>query len=337
MNLYKVCMTPILGLDIGGANLKAAHSDRTARTVPFALWKHPDQLADEIARLMAAMPSHRSIAATMTGELCDCFATKRDGVLAILRSIRAASSNLPIHVWSIQGRFLRFDHAMEDPTSVAAANWLALAHFVAQLFPQDTILLIDSGSTTTDLVSINRGVVEARALTDPGRLASGELVYTGLRRTPLCAVLGMSVAAEFFATMLDAYLFLGLIPEDAHDCDTADGRPATRACAHARLARLRCAEVEAFREAEARHLAIQAVTVQQGHIQQAVNRVLAGRRSPSRIVLSGSGEILGRGVVEREPAWSGLPVTSLRTVLGPALSEAACAYALAILAQEEGE
>ena len=32
----------ILGLDIGGANLKAAHTDGTARSVAFPLWKHPE-------------------------------------------------------------------------------------------------------------------------------------------------------------------------------------------------------------------------------------------------------------------------------------------------------
>jgi len=36
-------------------------------------------------------------------------------------------------------------------------------------------------------------------------MRTGELVYTGIRRTPICAVLNRDVAAELFATMLDAY------------------------------------------------------------------------------------------------------------------------------------
>ena len=44
--------------------------------------------------------------------------------------------------------------------------------------------------------------------------------------------------AELFATTLDAYLVLDQVPEDAEDRDTADGRPATRPCAHARLSRM---------------------------------------------------------------------------------------------------
>src|SRR5947209_944518 len=80
---------PILGLDIGGANLKAAHTSGVARTIPFALWKHPEGLAAELARLRAGMPPHDFLAITMTGELCDCFPTRRAGVAAILQSALA--------------------------------------------------------------------------------------------------------------------------------------------------------------------------------------------------------------------------------------------------------
>ena len=34
-----------LALDIGGANIKAAHSREQSRTLPFELWKRPDDLA----------------------------------------------------------------------------------------------------------------------------------------------------------------------------------------------------------------------------------------------------------------------------------------------------
>src|ERR1051325_194369 len=245
----------VLGLDIGGANLKAAHTNGAARTVPFALWKHPDQLGPELTRLCAAMPPHEHLAVTMTGELCDCFVSKREGVRRILLHVRGAISRLPIRVWTTFGRFIYLEEALDAPLRVAAANWLALAHHVGREFSSETVLLIDTGSTTTDIVFINRGIPEPHGLTDPGRLASGELGFTGPAGTPICAVLGMDVAAEFFATMLDAYLMLGLVQENPHDCDTADGRPATCAFAHARLARMRCADAEMFSAQEVRDLA----------------------------------------------------------------------------------
>ena len=69
--------------------------------------------------------------------------------------------------------------------------------------------------------------------TDMERLLSGELVYNGARRTPLCAIAPTAplrggecpLAAELFATSRDLYLLTGDTPESADDRDTADGRP----------------------------------------------------------------------------------------------------------------
>lgn len=323
---YNVLMTTaVLGLDIGGANLKAAHTDGTARSVAFPLWKHPDRLAAELATLCEAMPAHDCLAVTMTGELCDCFATRRDGVQAILRSVQAVAT-APLRVWTIDGLFVGVEEASAD-LRCAAANWLALAHLVARRFAAERLLLIDTGSTTTDIVYLNRGIPEPRGLTDIQRLQTGELVYTGVRRTPICAVLGMAVAAEFFATMQDAYVFLGRLPEDAADRDTADGRPLTRTAAHARLARLRCADVETFPATEVESLAGSAVIAQQAEVARAARLVLSGRSHIDRVIVAGSGEVVGKAVAEQ----LGRPATSLADLVGPALSEAACAFAVATL------
>ena len=131
--------------------------------------------------------------------------------------------------------------------------------------------------------------------------------------------------------MLDAYVFLGLAPENPDDRDTADGRPMTRIAARARLARMRCADPEDFSEAEASSLAEDAVRAQRLAVVQACGRVLAERPDVRRIVLSGSGEIVGRAVAQR---W-GKPVTFVAQLLGPGVSEAACAYAVATLAAQE--
>lgn len=320
----------ILGLDIGGANLKAAHTSGVARTVAFPLWKQPERLSDELAMLCAAMPIFERLAVTMTGELCDCFASKREGVHSILHSLGSIYDKTQIRVWCTQGRFLSFDEAMQHPHDVAAANWLALAHLIAQRFPAEAVLLVDAGSTTTDITFLSGGAPEPRGLTDPARLASGELVYTGVRRTPVCAVLGMEVAAEFFATMQDAYLMLGLMAENTEDRDTADGRPATRAFAHARLARMRCADAETFSEEDAVNLAAHAIGMQRQAIRRAAQRVLADRPAVQRIVVAGSGEILARS-----GGWPDARVTSLADLLGPNISEAACAHAVVTLAAQE--
>jgi probable H4MPT-linked C1 transfer pathway protein len=166
--------------------------------------------------------------------------------------------------------------------SIASANWLAQAHFVARQFAKDNVLLMDIGSTTTDLIFLEQGRPKVRGRTDAVRLVSGELVYTGCRRTPICAVLGMEVVAEVFATMLDAYLCLDHVRDDAADCDTADGRPATREFAHARLARMRCTDAHLFSDAEARSLAQKAIHTQWDAIAHAVRLVASSSPAPAR-------------------------------------------------------
>jgi len=48
--------------------------------------------------------------------------------------------------------------------------------------------------------------------------------------------------AEVFATTRDVYLWLGDLPEQPDDRDTADGRPATRDAQATGLARIVCAD-----------------------------------------------------------------------------------------------
>ena len=48
--------TSWLALDIGGANLKAAHTSGATRSLPFALWKQPERLADALRCLGRPCP-----------------------------------------------------------------------------------------------------------------------------------------------------------------------------------------------------------------------------------------------------------------------------------------
>jgi probable H4MPT-linked C1 transfer pathway protein len=199
----------VIGLDVGGANLKAAHLDGGVRNRAFALWRNPAGLAAALRDLFAELPAAGRVALTMTGELCDCFATRRDGVRHILSAVESVVGRVPLQVWRTDGRFCDADAARADPLQVAAGNWLALATYAGRFVPRGAALLLDVGSTTTDIVPLWNGQPTPHDRDDPGRLRSGELVYTGVRRTPLCALLAGEGAAEVFATTLDAYLLQG--------------------------------------------------------------------------------------------------------------------------------
>ena len=83
---------------------------------------------------------------------------------------------------------------------------------------------MDIGSTTTDLIAFKDARVLSHSRTDAQRLATGELVYQGVVRTPLCALAQRidwrgtphNVMNEFFATTADVYRLTGEL-DPAHD------------------------------------------------------------------------------------------------------------------------
>ncbi len=336
-NIARMASTcAVVGLDIGGANLKAAHSDGPAITSPFPLWKNPAGLSAALRQLLSAMPSADILAVTMTGELCDCFASKHAGVQAILAATKHVAGSLPVRVWRSDGRFSSTDAAGDDALLTASANWSALATFAGRFAPVGPAILIDIGSTTTDLIPLFGGRPVPTGRTDTERMHSGELVYTGIRRTPLCAILGRIVAAELFATTLDAWLLRGSIAEDASDCHTADGQPATRAAAHLRLARMLCGDLSTTTASERLHLAQVCELQQTNAVASALQGVVSSLAGPIQtIILAGEGEFLAKLAVERLGGMPTAARVSLADRLGPARSQAACAYAVAVLAAEE--
>ncbi len=330
----------VVGLDIGGANLKAAHATGQAVSQPFALWKNPAALPDALRSALKQLPPFETLAVTMTGELCDCFETKRNGVRTILDAVAAVAGPTPVQVWQTDGQLVELALAQQQPLLAAAANWLALATFAGRFASTGHAILLDIGSTTTDIIPLRDGKPVPHGRTDTERLRHHELIYTGVRRTPLCALLGSEGAAEFFATTQDVYLVLQKTAENAADCDTADGRPATREFAHARLARMICADVESSTEEDRRGLALRICNRQTMLIRQAMERMARAMHGPlSAVILAGSGEFLARAALEiRWEQASHLPpaerVISLTDRLGKPISDAACAFALAKLASE---
>ena len=329
----------VLGLDIGGANLKAAHSDGTARLVPFALWKYSTHLAQELRQLIATMQRFDRLAVTMTGELCDCYACKAQGVHLILLALEEAAPGLAIRVWRNDGRFVDLKTARQTPLEVASANWLALATYAGRFVPHGAALLLDIGSTTTDIVPLLNGKPIPHGRTDPERLRCNELVYTGVRRTPVCALLGPRAAAELFATTLDVYLVLESIPQDVNDCNTADLQPATKAAAHVRLARMKCADLETSTEEERLELARLAKHFQKMQVAVAVTQVIREMpKLPETIIVAGSGEFIAPAIIETcvltYPGLSSARRLSLGAMLGTEISQAGPAHALAVMAAE---
>jgi len=344
-HVQKQQITSILGLDIGGANLKAADRKGTARSMRFPLWRSPQLLTPTLRDLcLPWLP--KVIAVVMTGELCDCFETRREGVAFIVDAVRTVFPESRVLFFGTDGQFHEPDVAKRKPWVIAAANFMALAQWSAQRFDVQSGMLIDIGSTTTDIIPLrNRHAVPSER-TDTGRLASGELVYQGVERTPLCSLAhsinwqgrAHGLMNEFFATTLDVYLLTDDLESNPSDTSTADGRPANKQAAWGRMARMVGADCEILSLNDAIDLARQFADVQCSIIENALvavmrhNENLLNPSSPRTVVLAGQGEFLARRVIKNISEWNGAEIVSMADVLGPGISQCACAYAVAQLA-----
>jgi (4-(4-[2-(gamma-L-glutamylamino)ethyl]phenoxymethyl)furan-2-yl)methanamine synthase len=336
-------MTDIsLGLDIGGANIKVADSQGNASSWPFALWKEPSRLAFELEKVAQNYPQVGRIGISMTGELCDCFDTKRDGVHQILNAIETTLGEDRARIWSVDVHFVSISQARKDYLQVAAANWHSLATFVGRFTNIRVGLMVDTGSTTTDIIPMWEGKPCPLGKTDIDRLQSGELVYTGAKRTPLCNLMTEKACAEFFATTEDVYVRLGLGPIREDATDTADGRSMTARNAQYRLARMLGGDGELIPGEVIDELCLDIFRKQRKLIENAIREVCSQQREiPSQVVFSGSGEFLAKSAwkdfistVEVDEA-NPIQVSTLVGRYSREVSESACAYALAILAQED--
>ncbi len=297
-----------LALDIGGANLKLADGKGFSVSRPFPLWQQPERLSESLSTMFAEAPPAERLTVTMTGELADCFATKAEGVLAILDAVELAAADRKIAVYLCDGRLVELEVARGETLLAAASNWHVLAGFAGRFCGGKSGLLIDIGSTTADLIPIGPAGPQAVGRTDPERLVAGELVYTGVQRSPVCSVVrelswrgeSCPVAQEVFATTLDAYLLLGELAEDVDDFQTTDGKAHTRANALVRLARMICADVTMFSREDGKVAAEVIREAQLAQLEIAAKRVLGRMKSPPEtIVVSGQGEFLARHLVKR--------------------------------------
>jgi (4-(4-[2-(gamma-L-glutamylamino)ethyl]phenoxymethyl)furan-2-yl)methanamine synthase len=334
----------VLALDVGGANIKAADGTGWTHAEPFAMWRDAPRLSDVLTRI-ARDAGPRRIVATMTGEIADCFAGRAEGVSHIVGALAAAAEASGCGspgIYRVDGRIVSPGDVATDPLGVAASNWHAVARLAASLVPHARALLVDIGSTTCDIVPLAGGRPAPLADDDAGRMATGELVYTGVERTPVPAIvrglphrgIRRPVASERFAESRDAWIVLGGLAEDPASTDTADGGPFTHDASRIRLARAMLLEPSAVTAADAERAARWIAEAQARQVARAIDRV-AGRCGgrPEAVVYSGHGEALARMALDRL-GWSVADV-SLPAVVGAAVSRSAPAHALALIARGE--
>jgi probable H4MPT-linked C1 transfer pathway protein len=334
----------VIGWDIGGVNTKVSRVANgvvvAARVHPFELQHDPDALSGLLRSLAEQIGASLGDvhAVTMTAELSQMFRTKREGVTFILDAVTAAFPASDVHVYGVNGEFLTPDQAKRVPLEVAASNWAATARVVALEHPN--AILVDIGTTTTDVIAIADGDVAAVGKTDPERLATGELIYSGALRTPVEAIVhqvplhdsSAGVSAEAFALVGDVHIWRGDLASEDYTVPTPDGRPANRAFASERLARVVCADREILDDDAITRIAEEVAASQIDQIATSIVRVRSRHPSLNSAVVTG----LGSFIAARAARQAGLAVMSLADTLGAEGARCAPAAAVALLLEKTG-
>lgn len=293
-------MQKIIGWDIGGAHLKTARAENgriaEAAQVASPLWLGLSELDRAFAEARKHIGAAPINVITMTGELCDAFATRAEGVEGLAQIAARLLAPGKVVIYGGRGGFIEPDKAVEHASDIASANWHASAALAGMRKPE--ALLIDFGSTTTDIIPIAQGRPAAKGYSDGERLAHGELVYTGLVRTflmagPKCAPFAgqwTSLMNEWFASMSDVHRILGTLPEGADLMEAADGREKTPQASRARLARMIGRDVGEANEAAWNELARFFAEAQLREITDGAALVL------SRGLIDAKAPIIGAGV-----------------------------------------
>jgi probable H4MPT-linked C1 transfer pathway protein len=315
--------------------------------LPCALWRGLDELRRALTAALDGVAPVRRHAVTMTGELTDLFPDRAAGVAAILDVVAEFLPAAAVAVYTTEGAFISAERARASPGLVASANWHATSRYLAASTRDG--LLLDIGSTTTDIVPFAGGRVTARGATDVERLATGELVYTGVVRTPLAVIAPevpfggrrVGVMAEYFATAADAHRLAGTLPEGADLHTTADNRGKSLPESRARLARMIGMDAGAASESAWRALAEAFIRRQTAAIEIALERVLSGSDlgAEAPVIGAGTGRFLAPEIARRfgRPHRDfGDSIMAASPAVRSLASDIAPAVAVALLLSREG-
>jgi (4-(4-[2-(gamma-L-glutamylamino)ethyl]phenoxymethyl)furan-2-yl)methanamine synthase len=354
-------MSKTVGWDIGGAHLKMVVLDESGEVqqvlqLPCPLWKGLQHLESAIKDALHAFkiaPSEATNnfnhAVTMTGELVDLFEHRQQGVLEI-SGLTAKLLGEDTFFYAANNGFVRLERVSEVWASIASTNWHASASALAMQFSD--ALLVDIGSTTTDIIAISGCKVTSTNLSDAARMADDSLVYTGVVRTPVMALTQkitfegaeVNVAAEYFATMADVYRLTGELLPEFDFSETADGKGKTTLESARRLARMLGHDVETHSMETWQTLAETCKTVQMQQIKTAVLKHLKPNMTmPNTTILgAGSGSFLVKQIAddlgfkfEYASSLASMRVTGHANFDLKALETCFSAFAVALLAKKQ--
>ena len=302
----------IAGFDIGGANtdLAVVEFDNQGNIINirtdfeyFPMWLKSDKLGDALLDLIANdLDDLDAVGVCMTAELVDAYKTKKDGVIDIATKSEESFS-VPVGFVGLNG-VLNFKEVTASPDEVAAANWIATAKIASKI--ENNCIMIDTGSTTTDIIPIMEGSECAKGRSDLERLKTGELVYSGTLRTNVAAIVDkvplgdefIRVSSELFAITADVHMILGNIKEEDYSCSTPDGAGKSKEDCMRRIARVICGDMDMLSQSDIEKISTYIYKKQVQRVAEALLEV-SKRENLKKVVTTGLGmDIVGAKAAE---------------------------------------
>jgi (4-(4-[2-(gamma-L-glutamylamino)ethyl]phenoxymethyl)furan-2-yl)methanamine synthase len=351
----------IASFDIGGANtdLAVLEFNESGTIIDIRtdhqylpMWTKKNELVETLLELLGQDRLEiDALGVCMTAELADAYNTKTEGVLDIANKVVKAmnisltptkdlkvkaetSIELPLGFVGLKG-IMNYQEIGKNPMEIAAANWIATAPLAACISPN--CIFIDTGSTTTDIIPIKNGRECAKGRSDLERLATGELVYTGVLRTNLATLvhrvpLGQDcvrVASELFSITADIHIVLDNINEEDYSSDTPDGAGKSKEDCLRRISRMVCADLDLISPDDGENMANYIYQKQLERVAEALQEV-SERENLEEVVVTGRGmDIIGRNAAEI----LGLKVRGMDMILSKEECAVAPAIGTAILMQ----
>lgn len=249
-------MSLIVGWDIGGVHTKicvlsTSKKIHAIQQIALPIWKDMHQLTTcfcQIKKQFCVGTANHAI--TMTAELSDVFENRLVGVEKISSIWRDSFPQAIGYMYSHNGDFVKLTEIKNHWTSIASANWHASAMYLSTKVPN--ALLVDIGSTTTDIVPWQNHRLLNIGNDDASRLEQQELLYLGAVRTPIMAITDhvpfkgnwRVIMNERFAEIADVYRVCEQLLPAFDIGETADNRSIDPYSSIKRIARLLGEDIE---------------------------------------------------------------------------------------------
>ena len=298
----------VAGFDIGGANTDLAIVEyengeiKDIQTVfeYLPMWSQNERLGNvlyDLIEKICPVDEIDAVGISMTAELVDAFETKAQGVLDIATTCEKLFDCPVAYIGT--DKVLSLAELIANPIEVAAANWIATSHIVAEI--EKDCIFVDT-----------------------------ELVYTGTLRTNLTSFVDSiplngetyRVASELFSITADVYNVLDLIKDEDYVCATCDGAGKSKEESARRISRVVCADLDILSMDDIKEMADYIHKEQVKQIAAGLKEV-SDREGLNKVIVTG----LGKDILCAEAAkLLGLDVKSM----GDFYSDDECTVAPAI-------